>query len=411
MVVECGRGNSDGYHPLHNKDIFMSIVASRSAADRFDEAVQAALNQRRLHDGKFPESGFGGLLRQIKELTEARIKSFRNNYPLRNPLPEVIVDFTDGRMLDASAIKYGGEYFIAIPVATPLIIYGTMLRLLSHPNVLADIGDPSNEVAVSQIFPVAYSLDELDKYVSKGTIRKEDCRPKNKDREMAAKCLAQLTIEFIIAHEFRHIHAGHLGYLFTNSKMPIVLAEMCGQQGQARSSMKRQALEMDADCYGMATVLRACLQHAGNHDIPYNWGLVLPSREQTLFHVLFSVAVFFKLINTHTSHWSNWKSELYPPVPLRAIMAMATAYECLLKGEEIDLLIKREKIVTNVVVAVEQGFANITGDEKDNESIKAATSPEAHQHVRDKLQTWEEVVRRELEPYSYVELPPQKIAA
>lgn len=93
----------------------------------------------------------GRLLNQPRHLEgfKLRCNTFLNNYKrdkrLIKPFPNIILDIVNNESFNAFALKYQGYYIIGIHIAVRLILFDLFNRMLSHREVLVEIGNPNAE--------------------------------------------------------------------------------------------------------------------------------------------------------------------------------------------------------------------------------------------------------------------------
>ncbi|MCC6359697.1 MAG: hypothetical protein IT450_13205 [Phycisphaerales bacterium] len=138
------------------------------------------------------------------------------------------IEFLDNRELNASTSVDDSLDVIRVNLGTLEHIYGLMYGLLSTPSFLPSVGDPSmestdNASTACSVFMAPMPLLKSDGGVTTSTI----CRiPVCPDRGLAAHLLADLAIQFMLAHEIGHLVAGHCNIAALGIDVPTSILEI-----------------------------------------------------------------------------------------------------------------------------------------------------------------------------------------
>jgi hypothetical protein len=159
-------------------------------------------------------------------------------------MPPIHFDFIDNWQFNAVAFRHDGRYFVGInrgAVATLAVLFD---RMLADPQVLPFIGDSVEEVADLPLLP-GIGTDFERSVASVPTFP----RPRNCVRQLTARKLVELALDFLTAHEFAHIANGHVDYMEENQGISAIdeVSGAARTPGIQESALTSQAMEMDAD--------------------------------------------------------------------------------------------------------------------------------------------------------------------
>jgi hypothetical protein len=375
----------------------------------FDEALEQ-LNQiehgsrKRIPDGAIPRDGFGSILAEAKTRTDERIEGHLARGPFTRAMPRVVFDYIDGTVLDAIAFTPDrGSPIIAFSACGVAAIHQTVLRLMSSPNVLQDIGDVRLERPDLPFIPFSIDFDEMGEYMARSGVTMGDYMPADHTREMVARTMADFAVDFIISHEFRHHQAGHVVY-WGDVSASRSMRELQSDLATPELAMISQALEMDADCYAIKSVLHHALWVVENLDrLPRGWRAALPDAEQALFLSIMAPYVVFKLFAMADRSSEAWEVQSHPAPALRGLMIQATAMECLKRWGRDDLTDKLPAVLPKVIDVGERQFASLARLPLSLETLVSAVGPVGQQHVCKILKAWA-VIEEPLTKFSYVSL-------
>ena len=125
---------------------------------------------------------------------------YKTDKKLLKPFPPIIYDFVDNNKFNAMAMKYEGKYIIAIHESVRLMLFDLFNRMLSHKEILVEVGDVSEEVEYNNRISDYYT--DLNSMVEKGHNKNYVFRyPVNRIRRLYAHHLTTLAMDFIFEHE------------------------------------------------------------------------------------------------------------------------------------------------------------------------------------------------------------------
>jgi hypothetical protein len=347
-----------------------------------------------------------------EEALVRKFDGFRKSGKTTKPFPQVLLDYTDGKDLNAAAFACTkeGVLGIAIPYAAPLIIDITMLRLLSHPQVMPDVGDPGKELVGRQIFPLHTNIDKMTTLTRGHNLLFDDVLPKDKTRQEVAQCLGKIAMDFLIAHEFRHVQAGHVEWGATQFNRPNIITELKygASAPSAMPGMKSQALEADADFFAIVQTLQSYFNDSRYpEEISPGWHLVMKNTSTVKFLVMFAVGVLFRLFGDDNPNFLDWRKHDHPPYRIRWRLVRNAASQLIdvMTPDGVDNSLEARM---KELGAVEGAVAQITGEEWKVDGLNIANGQIGRDYIAELTKVWNEEVRLALQHYSYIDLSPPK---
>ena len=225
-------------------------------------------------------------------------------------------------------------------------------------------------------------------------------RPKNLQRRLFAAKLADIALDFIVAHEFAHIANGHLDR--TRSIHGIsVMSEL----DTSSPSLESQVVEMDAD----ATAVHLSLGHEWGtivgipHRQPVSWADYYWHPGQVNLLWSWAIGSFCRIFgDSRTS-----LIDQYPSWRLRSVMIQQeTANVALRKPLKHPAFTTRDSdgipiTITAAHRQVEEVFERITGLPPATEALEESWSEAGRSHIGKLRNYWTETLRAELAPFAY----------
>jgi hypothetical protein len=152
-------------------------------------------------------------------------------------------DFVANDQINAATCKSRGVYLLGLNVGTADRLARLFSSVLSWPEILPVIGDPSKEVAVP--FDVAGCLALRRPVMGERSKpgASQFLMPRNKARRNAAICMNLMAMDFVVAHELAHALGGHVDFL---DSLNVPARLNANGTGHVSSAMRR-ALELQAD--------------------------------------------------------------------------------------------------------------------------------------------------------------------
>lgn len=182
-----------------------------------------------------------------------RLRMYSMDPALVRPFPNILVDFVDNDSFNAFAMKRGETYIIGINWSVLTILSDIFNRIMSHPHLMAEIGNSSLENNLDKIDDYFLDLKQLITNFKSGP---DDIMmsniPKDRIRAKYAHHLTVIAMDFIFEHELSHILFGHVDYLEKNHRLTIVKEFI--SEDKLRKNIDLQTLEMDADSTALARI-------------------------------------------------------------------------------------------------------------------------------------------------------------
>jgi len=177
------------------------------------------------------------------------IQEYKNEFCPK--LPRVHFDFVKDHRLNAFAFydpqtKCG---FIGIRTGAVGLIYDLFYRIMSHPEVLPNLGNVGVE-RLRQPYCSEGIVDDFSKLSILGNNpggRLAEVFPIDDERKRYAESLALIAIEFFVIHELAHLANGHCEYDNKISSIPLFIE---AQSGKSKVGlMVKQYFEVVADAH------------------------------------------------------------------------------------------------------------------------------------------------------------------
>jgi len=361
----------------------------------FDEAMEP-------YGGRLDRVAIGSSVARLFDLQCTRARAFLSSvHNVLPKLPPIHFDFVNDFVLNARACLFKGEYCIGINSAVIVLLSLLFGHLLSDRRILPKVGNPDEERLTAPRLPFL-DFDALKVMQAGG----QPVLPNDNVRVGYCRLLLEMAFDFLVSHEVAHIVNGHLAWMKSIDESRF-LSEFEQRKNGATASIKRQALEMDADsagaCDGMRTILR---KTANLHSVGPPWRQFYASPETAFFAWSFAVHSLFRIFGDEPFLGLDLKNAIYPPIRLRQFLTAVTADEYVTqRSERADLpeIFRREHI--KAVIEAEQAFALVTGEAVAITGYQQALSLEATDHFNQLLQCWKNDMRPALLPFAYGRLP------
>jgi hypothetical protein len=369
--------------------------------DRLFEEAAKQYGLSRLSDNMFSPDRFGSILDQVKSRAVRRIDAFRMGVKLTRDMSKLIFDYTDEPLLNACAFDYNDLHFIALSGYGIASIHHAMFRLLSSPYILEEIGHCDKEDGNIPFVPLSNNFRTIVYHLTNSSITMGNYIPKDSTRELTARAMAQLAADFVIAHEFRHHQAGHVEYWQNICGQPFI-RELNTGIDESSLSIISQALEMDADCYAIKTILHWSLEMVAKPaDYTEGWSIAFPDAKRAAFLSMLSAYIVFKLFDLVGNPPESWDNLSHPPPALRNSMMIATVLECFKRWNRLDLYDWFPECIPRLIEVGEKQLGLITNSEPKKEALRRIYGSEGQTHVSRILAAWSQV-ETPLSVYSHV---------
>jgi hypothetical protein len=330
---------------------------------------------------------FDWITPQIEDIIHSHIRNTSSPF-------DVEFGYINSPKLNASVelFVYTDKAYIGLNVGAAIIIFNYFFQVLSHPNLLVNIGDPRSEkYEKKKILGVTVNInsDGTSELVYANGQPMIEYFPDDPIRLNYARLLSLHSIIFLIEHEIAHLLNGHL-YLRSKNRLDI---------------FSNQVLEWDADTWATSQGVSRIIKHTRQlpHEMPESVRWIYSSFEIDLSAWLFSINSLF-LLNS-SMPFDNDKLENYDhvPAPVSASYVSSTALEYLsTKGtEELFRKYHEMHLGADVIKQCLETLSLLTGNSIYKEEIKKAISEPALDHLDKLIFRWKEM-RSLLEPFANV---------
>jgi hypothetical protein len=320
---------------------------------------------------------------------------------------EIHFDLVDNSALNAVASLREGIGIIAVTTGAILFPRDFFSRLLSHPGVLPQIGNPCLEtVRPCHSEPIIRDFAKVivDR-VSAGREMLPDL-PNDSVRRHFADFVTQIVYNVLITHEIAHIVNGHLGYLHESYGLSDILEMGTHLSPAIFNPLTRQVLEMDADSIAVANSLNVVAIAETPKEFGTGFDTLISAPEHAAYAWQFAVTALFYLLGL-SSDLTNAPRAFYPPTGMRYTLCLANAHG-LLKRRNPNLAEKFKPVLASVTKDFWQGVGRI-GDSTSREDLLSYGSDlvgeGARGHVKTLNSHWDRI-RPDLLRFSYNERLP-----
>jgi hypothetical protein len=336
------------------------------------------------------------LYTNIDQLAEQLIKDARRSLPR---LPHIHFDFVYNAGVNAFACKEGDQYFIGVTSGTFVLLQMVLCRMLSDSGLLTHAGDPTGEAA--ELPKLTGLTADAQRALDMGlTIS----RPKTAARwHYSCHLLSQAAL-FLIGHEIAHVTRGHVDYgLSKGGKFHFT--EIGSDDPGEAARIEKQSMEAEADGRSLASRLFSVRNTlAAKAETAPPWLSSPWTLENAIFDCVFSIDVLFRIFGDRRFAGMDLTEEEYPPLPLRRAMLRMDTLRIVKEVWGDDMGGTATSALRNSAIAVEAGFAAVTGGPVSVEGMTDALSPEGRAHIKRLADCWNGGLCDRLAPFAYEEL-------
>jgi hypothetical protein len=297
----------------------------------FDEAVRSIGLGSRLPDDA-PERQRPSVQATIAWANRLTDEFRRMPHGIRiKDFPDAIANIVDNPIINARVFSHNGTFITAVFRGAVNTIGYLFRRLLADRTFMPEIGNVENEVPNLPVIRLTRDYRDLESNLRNAGYVVEDFTPRDPIRQEVAGFMAFAATSFLVAHEFRHLQAGHLNYIMSGGAgLPLlderndtVLDEL-GYVGDPIMALRRQALELDADSAAAYRVFNHfCEYH--HQEGPFAVGVRHLGTPELLLSVIYlSCAGLFRILDPHGSPpIGRWNVDFHPPNIARRLLIMA----------------------------------------------------------------------------------------
>jgi len=325
---------------------------------------------------------FDWITPQIEAIIQSHIKNTLSPF-------EVEFAYINSPELNAQVrlFVYEDKSYIGLNVGSALIIFNYFFQILSHPNLLSNIGNPSSEkFKKKNIKGVTFNINSAgtSSLVYANGQPMIEYFPNNPIRLNYARLLSGHSIIFLIEHEIAHLLHGHLAF-----------REYSNHSGNKLDNFSEQVLEWDADSWAFSQGVGRTIKHTTQlpHEMPEPIRWIYSAFESDLSAWLFSITSFFLLDSTIPFDIDRLEDYDYPPSPLRASFVLSTTLEYLAVKSTEKFIRKYEEMNygTDVLKQSLETISVLNGNSIYRDEIKKAYSEPALYHVQRLDSRWKEM--------------------
>lgn len=295
------------------------------------------------------------------------LREVRRYWSLSRPMP--YVDYVNNAQANALACTHESQDLIGIFAGLALVLHDAFTRMLAHPSLFPEVGDPSREVAAPPFKPSLSALDVIYDRMPRG--EGEQLQPfteaKDETRRLYAYGLCLMALKFVVQHELGHLLNGHVGYLEALGTPGLEVAP----PSDAMGALERQTLEWDADALATKFTIFTTLEESDEDPRPLKERLLMWAISvYTFFHVLYG-----------TDPGALDFSRSHPPPSVRLKYAFMTGVQIAAARGKLDSFVA---LLPEVGRRCEEAYAAISGRRHDAAglamAIRAADERLPHYH-------------------------------
>ena len=362
------------------------------------------MTEEEVFNGLFEQ--FGGLAKadDIPHLAQLRSRMYesidivRITYP---KLPHIYINYVASNKVNARITKYEDKYYLGINMGAFFLMRDMFTRMLSHTNILPEIGNALNEAEVTDYLLASIEDGQLSFIVD----LKAFSFPKDPVRKLVADYFTNLAFEFLLHHECCHVLRGHLSYVLENSDNSYLYENNDKVNDSKLPSDILQALEMDADSFALNRMFNLFRSFHDGHILASEELKFLYKDYETIVGIITYITYCFFRLFGHNQPKSN-EIMLYdhPPISIRMVMVVSNIVS-ILHPTPNDESKKLDAIITQKMMEAERAFLTITPQYS---MWNEDTYPEelATQYMRMLERKWKEI-RPDLWPLKYSDTLPE----
>jgi len=280
---------------------------------------------------------------------------------------------------DINAFAYAspsgdGEFdFIGINCGSGFFIHTIINRIFAHPDAFPNWGDAQKERIDYALLRTLGHDDLIGPIIT----------PKCPIRQALASALFATCMDFLFFHELAHLRNGHLEWLRSTKKTNHFI-ENNSEEFDISYSLKRQALEMDADSGAMVLTFQHAMfihssvvsevaeQNARPPSVRNALNLLYGTPERCAQTTALASYIFFRIFDK--SGWNIFKPDLFmhPEIPLRMHWSATLLWELFNTEKYVKLGLGNINFLTRVAPVVEQAYGLIQGITPDPRGIQSA---------------------------------------
>jgi len=372
----------------------------RTPVEIFDDACRTWGFNQATRFFPIPDA-LSGLFEGRRTLAQSQIAILSGLFRAGHKI-NIYVDFVDSGELNAVADVRELWGLVGLLRGTVLLPLDMFSRMLAHPKVLPDIGDPSKESMHAQHTEgLVPDFDQLTASRRSAGQSPEPLSPVDPLRSRFASLAAEIAYDFLVLHELSHIMYGHCEYLQAKNGIPFILEVAHRSPTDAQDNRLRQAIEFHADKCSAHIGLSSMLSFS--NEVPSAFAPIYSTPEQRLFLWCFAISGVFRLWGLRIDP-SELDAEGYPPTALRFDMAMRVAHG-MLRDKHPKLAAGFKTICHDAQDELDSAVVQIGGNRLAREDVIHLNDARTDSHVRAVFRYANRTLVPALEKYSYLQFP------
>jgi len=362
--------------------------AMSPTTDEFDEGLRTSGLGTRYREGS--SGAFRSLFATVELATREMREQLVSEVGASKRVPEILAGVNDSSAFNAFAAPLSGRrYIIAVNYGTLILIHDLVHRLFCLPEFFPWVGDPSKEDRAREFHP---TCNDAMTYMRTFIAEPRLVTPRDPLRKQAAVFLTPLAVYFLVAHEFRHIIGGHLGWL-NSCYGQMSISEVLGVERDPRTGMLLQALEMDADQFAMYYTLMRALATAESpkETFPASLCGVISTPLHALDAALACALLMIGTVFRQPGPPEEWRFYSHPPCGVRHVMNIWGADRALRQLGQEDLsaaTLRNQQSVRRYASFTFRHLAQRLGNADRKNELLLQFGPRGQEHFLEIVNAW-----------------------
>ena len=271
-------------------------------------------------------------------------------------IPNVYFDFINSPIVNGSATKFNGKFFIGINSGVHLIFFDLFTKLFSSKHNLPQLGISS--VEADENFELSRILNNG---ISFDTLRGPFVLPRDSKRRLYAMQYFYFALDFMLLHEIAHIYLGHVGFI-NNKLHQEVWSEISYENNLTNNddSALSQSFEIEADIFATVNFFLATEGLITNpNTLPIVQKEIFKSTQIFLEHWIFAIYCQFRIFDFKSIDIQSARKFSHPPTTVRIYSIIFTLQTLLQKSQ----ILQAQKIILGlyeVIETAEKSFSSMT---------------------------------------------------
>ena len=333
----------------------------------------------------------------IKETVDYLLKSYTLDSHLIKPFPRIVFGIRDNDTVNAFATKFSDVYVIGINAGTAHVMFDLFARMLSHPAILKEVGNPAEELPYLESEKLDDYPTELKHMYINGNYAFR--APKNELRQQYPMHFTQLAIRYYLEHELSHVLFGHVDYNLDAQRQVFDSIRL--------KNFNSQTLEMDADCTALARMIHETIYLVDNPStLPENQRKFYTDHYSACSHIYFAVYNCMR-IQGDVGYTNLLPGETTHPEPRQRQKMLAGMFEAMAERypTKLDWKTLFDDKISRMMVESERAYELLT-HKKLNPEVFSTKYYVNNTLSIDLLENWTSNIREKVLPYTFKPLAP-----